>query len=120
MIFATAFVTSLLGSTALTDGLGFWDWTAMVLLFLIGVLVAFMVWPYRNYAFRFDPEALLDEYVDHKKHVTMSIIYRTLALRIKKDMASNWRVIQRLRIALQLSLFFLLLEILALLFSIGS
>jgi len=120
MIFATAFATSLLGSTALTNGLGFWDWAAMCLLFLIGALAAFMIWPYHNYAFRFDPGTLLEEYVDGKEHTTMSTINRSLALRIKEDMASNWRIIQRIRIALQFSLAFFLLEILALLFSIAS
>lgn len=120
MIFATAFATSLLGTTALSNGFGFWDWAAMVFLFFIGALVVFMVWPYHNYTFRFDPEELLDQYIDKKGHTTMSTIYRTLALRIKADMASNWRVIQRIRVALQLSLFLLLLEILALLFSIAT
>jgi hypothetical protein len=50
----------------------------------------------------------------------MSAMHRSLALRIKADMTNNWRIIQRLRIALQFSLGLLLLEILALLFSIGS
>lgn len=35
-------------------------------------------------------------------------------------MINNWRVIQRIRLALQLSLILLLLEILAWLFSIGG
>jgi len=120
MIFATAFVTSPLGNTALTDGLGPWDWTAVILLFLIGVLVAFMIWPYHKYVFRFDPEELLSEYVDKDRGMTMSKLYRTLALRIKTDMASNWQIIQRIRIALQLSLILLLVEILALLFSVAG
>ena len=120
LIFTTAFATSLLGATALSNGLGPWDWTAMVLLFFIGALVAFMLWPYHNYTFRFNPEELLSRYIDGEEHMTMSAINRTLALRIKADMASNWRIIQRLRVALQLSLVFLLIEILALLFSIGS
>jgi hypothetical protein len=41
------------------------------------------------------------------------------ALRIKADMANNWRIIQRIRVTLQLSLIVLLLEILAWLVSIG-
>jgi hypothetical protein len=119
LIFTTAFATSLLGTTAIANGLGLWDWIALILLFLIGILVAFMLWPYHNYTFRFDPAELLDQYIDKKKGLTMSEINRTLALRIKKDMANNWKVIQRLRVALQFSLVFLLLEILALLFSIA-
>lgn len=91
----------------------------MVLLFFIGALVSFMLWPYHNYTFRFDPEELLDQYVNTKENVSMSTIHQELALRIKGDMTSNWRVIQRIRIALQLSLVFLLLEILALFFSIS-
>ena len=42
------------------------------------------------------------------------------ALRIKTDMANNWRIIQRIRVALQLSLIALLLEILAWLVAIGA
>lgn len=55
LIFATAFASSLLGGRALLDGVGPWDWLALTLLFLIGLLVAVMVWPYYNYTFRFDP-----------------------------------------------------------------
>jgi hypothetical protein len=59
LIFATAFVSSLLGGRALLDGLGPWDWLALALLFLIGLLVVIMLWPYYAYTFRFDPEQLL-------------------------------------------------------------
>jgi hypothetical protein len=51
---------------------------------------------------------------------SMPEIYRALALRIKADMVSNWRIIQPIRLALQLSLVLLLLEILAWLLSIGG
>lgn len=51
---------------------------------------------------------------------TMSAIHRALALRIKRDMANNWRVIQRIRLALQLSLILLPIESLAWLLSIGG
>jgi hypothetical protein len=61
LIFASAFVTSLVGSRALSDGLGFWDWTAVISLFGIVALIAFMLWPFYNYTFRFDPEELLNE-----------------------------------------------------------
>jgi hypothetical protein len=50
----------------------------------------------------------------------MSAIHRALALRIKADMINNWQIIQRIRVALQLSLILLLIEILAWLFSIGG
>jgi hypothetical protein len=49
----------------------------------------------------------------------MSEMHRELALRIEADRINNWRIIQRLRLALQLSLIFLLLEIVAWLFSIA-
>jgi|GEM_PF-1930646 len=120
LIFTTAFATSLLGATALSNGVGIWDWIALILLFFIGALVVFMLWPYHNYSFRFDPGELLDRYVDGKERATMPAIHRALALRVKEDMASNWQIIQRLRIALQFSLIFLLLEILVLLISISA
>ncbi|RUU00686.1 hypothetical protein EOD23_22920 [Mesorhizobium sp. USDA-HM6] len=120
LIFATAFANSLLGSAALSNGLGLWDWTAVALLFGIGGLIVFMLWPYHQYAFRFDPEELLDQYVDGDRPATMSAMHRALALRIKADMADNWRIIQRLRMALQIALLFLLLDILAWLLAIAG
>jgi hypothetical protein len=113
LIFATAFANSLLGSRALSDGLGPWDWIAASLLFLIGALIVFMLWPYHRYSFRFDPEELLEHYVDGKQATTLSGMHRALALRIKTDMADNWQIIKRLRVALQVALLFLLLDILA-------
>ena len=111
LIFATAFANSLLGSRALSDGLGTWDWIAGALLFSIGGLIVFMLWPYHRYSFRFDPEELLREYVDGNQ--PLSAMHRALALRIKADMADNWRIIQRLRVALQVALLLLLLDIFA-------
>lgn len=119
LIFATAFATSLLGTKALADGMGLWDWIATALLFMVGALVVFILWPYYNYTFRFDPQELLTRFVDDEPSASMPRIYRTLALRIKADMVSNWRIIQRMRVALQLALILLLLEILAWLVSIS-
>ncbi|RUZ80665.1 hypothetical protein EN943_03365 [Mesorhizobium sp. M7A.F.Ca.US.006.01.1.1] len=120
LVFATAFANSLLGGAALSNGLGPWDWTAVALLFGIGGLIVFMLWPYHQYTFRFDPEELLDQYVDGDRPTTMSDMRRALALRIKADMAGNWRIIQRLRKALQVALLFLLLDILAWLLAIAD
>jgi len=119
LIFATAFATSLLGTNALSDGVGLWDWIAVSLLFLVGILIVLILWPYYNFTFRFDPEELLAQFVDSDAPATMSQMHRALALRIKADMASNWRIIQGIRVALQVSLIVLLLEILAWLISIG-
>jgi hypothetical protein len=113
LIFATAFANSLLGSRALSDGLGPWDWIAAGLLFLIGALIVFMLWPYHRYSFRFDPEELLRRYVDGDQPATMAAMHRALALRVKADMADNWQIIQRLRVALQIALIVLLLNIVA-------
>jgi hypothetical protein len=119
LTFAAAFVTSLLGGRALSDGLGVWDWVAVALLLAVGGLVAFMLWPYQGYTFRFDPEDLLDQFVDGHTPAPMSAMHRALAIRIKRDMASNWRVIQRIRAALQLALICLLFETLAWLIAIA-
>ncbi|MBZ9682677.1 MULTISPECIES: hypothetical protein [unclassified Mesorhizobium] len=120
LIFATAFANSLLGGRALSDGLGLWDWIAVVLLFVIGGLIVFLLWPYHKYMFRFDPEELLHQYVDGDRPANMSAMQRALALRIKADMVSNWRIIQRLRVALQIALVLLLFDILAWLFAIAG
>jgi hypothetical protein len=113
LIFAAAFATTLLGSKALADGVGAWEWLAIALLFVVGALLAFILWPYYGFTFRFDPEELLTRYVDSEPPLALTAIQRTLALRIKTDMASNWRIIQRIRVALQWALIALLLEILA-------
>jgi hypothetical protein len=120
LIFATAFASSLLGGRALADGLGPWDWVAVILLLAIGTLVVLMLWPYYGYRFRFDPAELLAGYVDGETHATMSAMHRALALQAEADRAANWRIIQRLRLALQAALVLLLLEILAWLFAIAS
>jgi hypothetical protein len=73
-----------------------------------------------SYTFRFDPEELIAQYVEGEKPLTMSAMHRVLALRIKADMAGNWRMIQRLRLALQIALILLLINILAWLFAIAG
>ena len=120
VIFATAFANSLLGSRALADGLGPLDWLAAALLFLIGALIVFMLWPYHRYSFSFDAEDLLGTYVDTDRPATLSEMHRALVLRLKKDMASNWRIIRRVRTALQVALIALLLNILAWFSAIAS
>ena len=85
MIFAASFASSLLGSQALTDGVGAWDWIALGLLFAIGALAVFPLWPYYNLTFRFDPEELLARYVDVAQPPPMPAIHRELALQIKSD-----------------------------------
>lgn len=113
LIFAAAFATTLLGSKALADGIGLWEWIAVALLFVVGALLALILWPYYGLTFRFDPEELLARFVDVEQPQSMTAIQQTLAVRIKTDMVDNWRIIQRIRVALQLALVALLLEILA-------
>ena len=120
LIFAASFASSLLGSQALADGLGGWDWIALGLLFAIGALAVFVLWPYYNLTFRFDPEDLLGRYVDIAAPPPMVTIHRELALRIKADWQRNGRIVRRMREALQLALILLLAEIAAWLFSIGE
>jgi hypothetical protein len=118
LIFASSFASSLLGSSALADGVAGWDLLAMALLLVIGGLIVFLLWPYHNYRFRFDPQELLERYVD--TDAALASMHRELAVRIKNDMVGNWRVIQRLRVALQLSLVLLVFEILAWLLAIAG
>ena len=120
MIFAASFASSLLGSQALADGLGVWDWIALWLLLAIGALAAFLLWPYYNLRFRFDPEDLLARYVDVAEPPPMAAVHRELALRIKDDWRQNGRIVRRLREALQAALVLLLLEIVAWLLSIAE
>jgi hypothetical protein len=119
LIFATAFASSLLGGTALANGLGAWEWIALGLLFAIGVLISLMLWPYYSYSFRLDPVELLREYGEAEA-VSMSEMHRTLALRLEAHRANNWRIIQRLRLALQFALILFILEIFAWLVAIAG
>ncbi len=118
LIFATAFASSLLGGTALADGLGLWEWIALALLFVIGALIALMLWPYYHYTFRLDPAELLRDYGDGT--TSLSEMHRALALLLETYRADNWRIIQRLRLALQLALILFILEIFAWLVAIGQ
>ena len=119
LIFAASFVSSLLGARALEDGIGAWDWTALGLLVAIGGLAVFVLWPYYNLTFRFDPEDLLARYVDVPEPVPMAEMHRELALQIKVDGVRNGRIVRRLREAMQVALILLLAEIIAWLLSIA-
>jgi hypothetical protein len=120
LVFASSFASSLLGSRALADGLGAWDWLAVVLLLATGALTVVLLWPYYNLSFRFDPQDLLQTYVESQTPATMARMHRELALRIKADFHRNGRIVRRLREAFQLALILLLLNILAWLFSIAG
>jgi hypothetical protein len=120
LIFAASFASSLLGVRALADGLGAWDWIALGLLVVIGCLAVFLLWPYYNLSFRFDPEVLLARYVDVAEPPPMALMHRDLALRIKADWQANGRIVRRLREALQVALILLIAEIVAWLFSIAG
>jgi hypothetical protein len=120
LIFAASFASSLLGSQALADGVGAWDWVALGLLFAIGGLAVLMLWPYYNLTFRFDPEDLLARYVNVTEPPPMETIHRELALQINSDWRQNGRIVRRLREALQLALILLLLEIVAWFVSIAD
>jgi uncharacterized membrane protein len=120
LVFASSFASSLLGSRALADGLGAWDWLAVGLLLATGALAVVVLWPYYNLSFRFDAQDLLDTYVDSQAPATMAGMHRELALRIKADWHRNGRVVRRLREAFQLALILLLLNICAWLFSIAG
>jgi hypothetical protein len=120
LIFAASFASSLLGARALEDGVGAWDWIALGLLVAIGCLAAFLLWPYYNLIFLFDPEVLLARYVDVAEPPSMAVIHRELALQIKADFQANGRIVRRLREALQVALVLLIAEIAAWLFSIAK
>ena len=120
LIFAASFASSLLGSRALTDGLGSWDWLALVLLVGIGALTVVVLWPYYDMTFRFRPDELLARYVDADVTGTMDHLYRDLALQIEVDFRSNGRTVRRMRVAFEYALVMLLINILAWLTSIAS
>lgn len=118
LIFATAFASSLLGGSALANGLGTWEWVALGLLLLIGVLIAALLWPYYNYTFRLDPIELIQEF--GRGEAKLDDMYRRLALRLEGYRAANWRIIQRLRLGLEVALALFVLEIAAWMVAIGS
>jgi hypothetical protein len=120
LIFAASFASSLLGARALADGVGAWDWIALGLLVAIGCLAVFLLWPYYNLIFRFDPEDLIARYVDVSQPPPMAAIHRELALRIKDDWQANGRIVRRLREALQVALVLLIADIAAWLFAIAE
>src|SRR5215813_15032473 len=120
LIFAVSFASSLLGGQALKDGLGVWDWLALTLLAMIGLLAVVILWPDYSIHFRFDVEELIRRYADGPQHVSMSEMHRALALELKTYMDINGRVIRRTRVTLRLAFILLLLEIIAWLLSIAG
>ena len=120
LIFAASFASSLLGARALADGVGALDWIALGLLVAIGCLAVFVLWPYYNFTFRFDPEVLLARYVDVAEPPALALIHRELAIQIKADWQANGRIVRRLREALQVALILLIAEIAAWLISIAE
>ena len=120
LVFAASFASSLLGSRALADGLNGWDWTAVGMLLAIGALTVVLLWPYYELSFRFDPEDLLDAYVDSEDSASMDEMHRRLALRAKADWRQNGRIVHRLRQTFQVALVLLLFEIATWMFSIAG
>jgi hypothetical protein len=120
LIFAASFASSLLGSNALANGVDVWDWVALALLLSIGVLAVLMLWPYYAFSFRFDPEELLRDYVEAERPASMTEMHRALAVRAEHERRINGPLVRRIRVALEVALVLLLLEIVAWLFSIGG
>jgi hypothetical protein len=120
LIFALSFANSLLGTRALADGLDGWDWVALGSLIGVGLLAVVMLWPYYNYWFRFSPQELIERYVDGPDPPSMATVHRELAVRIETDMARNARLVLRIRVACQLALVLLLVNLVAWLLSIAA
>ena len=120
LIFAVSFANSLLGARALDDGVGGWDWVALASLLGVGGLAVVALWPYYNFWFRFDPRELIDRYIDGEPSGSMAAMHRELALRIESDMERNGRLIRRIRVACQVALVLLLVNLVAWLLSIAG
>lgn len=120
LIFASSFATSVLGSQALADGIGPWDWVALGMLAGIGVLVVIILWPYYNIHFRFDVSELLAKYVDGPQPIGISTMHREMALQLKTYMDRNSRLIYRTRVSLQFAFILVVLEMFAWLSSIAG
>lgn len=83
----------------------------MSLLLVIGALTVALLWPYYDLTFRFDPEELLDAYVDADQPASMGDMHHRLALQIKADWRRNGRIVRHLRELFQVALIALLAEI---------
>jgi len=91
LIFAASFASSLLGSQAISNGLGAFDWLALTLLVGVFLLAIVILWPYYNVHFRFDVQELLGQYSDGPRSVSLAEMQRELALKLKTYMESNGR-----------------------------
>jgi hypothetical protein len=120
LIFAASFAGSLLGSRALADGIGLWDWAALALLVVIGGLAAGLLWPYYDLVYRLDPEDLIKEFVDPEPPASIASMHRSLAVRLKADWRQNGRIVRRMRVALQMALLGLIAMMLAWMVSIAG
>jgi hypothetical protein len=120
VVFATTFASSLLGAQALSNGVDGFDWVALIVFFAIGVLVVLLLWPYQSYRFRFDPNDLLQRYIDAERSISLSDMHRDLAVEAERHRSENWKNIQRLLFGLQATLILLIVEIAAWLISIAT
>jgi hypothetical protein len=120
LIYAAAIVAAFLGSIALESGSrNAWSWIAVGALAGVGTLYVVVLWPRWTWRFRFEPQALLEEFVD-RRSTSLDEMRRELIGRIQADLDSNLRSLRFMGLAFQVSSRLFLIETLAWLVAVAD
>jgi hypothetical protein len=120
LLYAAAIVAAFLGAMALEDGSpSAWSWIAVGALAGIGALHVVVLWPRWAWRFRFQPQELLEEFVDRRSS-SLDQMRRDLIGRIQVDLEANLRVLRLMGSAFQFSSGLFLVETFAWLVAVAD
>jgi hypothetical protein len=120
LLYAAAIVAAFLGAIALEDGSpSAWSWIAAGALAGVGGLHVVVLWPRWGWKFRFQPQELLEEFVD-RRATSLDEMRRDLIGRIHADLDANLRVLRLMGLAFQLASGLFLIETFAWLVAVAD
>jgi hypothetical protein len=120
LLYAAAIVAAFLGAIVLEDrSPSAWSWIAVGALVGVGALHVVVLWPRWTWRFRFQPQELLEEFVDRRSS-SLDEMRRDLIRRIQADLDANLRVFRLMGSAFQLSSGFFLIETFAWLIAVAD
>jgi hypothetical protein len=103
LVYAAAIVAAFLGSITLEAGSpSTWGWIAVGALVGVGALHVVVLWPRWTWRFRFEPQALVDDFVD-RRATSLDEMRRELVGRMQMDLDANLRLLRRMGLAFQIS-----------------
>jgi hypothetical protein len=103
LIYAAAIVAAFLGAVTLErNKASAWSWIAISALAGVGGLHVVVLWPRWTWRFRFEPHALINEFVDARA-ASIDDMYRELIGRIQADLDANLQLLRRIALAFRVA-----------------